>query len=221
MAERCGERATYVAVHSQRTLIRSGLRAVLAQEPDIEVVAEVGYEHLDDPGRRAVVDTLEVDVAVIDLDAPPVPVDVLVGAIRRRRRRVAIIGVHGGRRSDHVAAAATATVDSLVSRSTGASGVLTAIRGGEPHDRHPDVERRMLPGREVLTAREQEVLRHISAGLTTAQSAQLLQVSPKTVDNHKQRMFVKLQVQNQAHAVAVAHRAGILGAPDPERAVGA
>jgi DNA-binding CsgD family transcriptional regulator len=36
-------------------------------------------------------------------------------------------------------------------------------------------------------------------------------VSPKTVDNHKQRIFSKLGVQNQAHAVALAHRIGLLG----------
>ena len=64
------------------------------------------------------------------------------------------------------------------------------------------------------------MLRHISAGLTTQQSAQLLEVSPKTVDNHKQRMFAKLQVQNQAHAVAVAHRAGILR-PQQDEVTGA
>jgi DNA-binding CsgD family transcriptional regulator len=56
------------------------------------------------------------------------------------------------------------------------------------------------------------VLRQIASGLTTQQSAAVLHVSPKTVDNHKQRIFAKLRVQNQAHAVAVAHRAGILHA---------
>jgi DNA-binding CsgD family transcriptional regulator len=64
----------------------------------------------------------------------------------------------------------------------------------------------------VLTKREQEVLRHVAAGLTTQESARVLLVSPKTVDNHKQRIFNKLDVQSQAHAVAVAYRIGILSA---------
>jgi DNA-binding CsgD family transcriptional regulator len=35
-------------------------------------------------------------------------------------------------------------------------------------------------------------------------------ISPKTVENHKQRIFAKLGVQNQAHAVAVAMRSGLV-----------
>ena len=47
--------------------------------------------------------------------------------------------------------------------------------------------------------------------MTAADCAAALHVSPKTVDNHKQRIFSKLGVQNQAHAVALAHRIGLLG----------
>jgi DNA-binding CsgD family transcriptional regulator len=41
-------------------------------------------------------------------------------------------------------------------------------------------------------------------------------ISPKTVENHKQRIFSKLGVQNQAHAVAVAVRQGLV---DPTRRI--
>lgn len=44
---------------------------------------------------------------------------------------------------------------------------------------------------------------------------QPLLVSAKTIENHKQRIFAKLEVQNQAHAVAKAHRLGILRPKDP------
>jgi DNA-binding CsgD family transcriptional regulator len=42
--------------------------------------------------------------------------------------------------------------------------------------------------------------------------AEAMGISPKTVENHKQRIFSKLGVQNQAHAVAVAMRQGLLSA---------
>jgi len=62
----------------------------------------------------------------------------------------------------------------------------------------------------VLSRREVEVLTGISSGCTTQRVATALGISPKTVENHKQRIFVKLGVQNQAHAVAVASRQGLL-----------
>jgi len=54
------------------------------------------------------------------------------------------------------------------------------------------------------------VLTGISVGCTTQRVAAALGISPKTVENHKQRIFAKLGVQNQAHAVAVASRRGLL-----------
>jgi DNA-binding CsgD family transcriptional regulator len=45
-----------------------------------------------------------------------------------------------------------------------------------------------------------------------------LNISPKTVENHKQRIFRKLGVQNQAHAISVAMRSGLMR---PERVIDA
>jgi DNA-binding NarL/FixJ family response regulator len=55
-----------------------------------------------------------------------------------------------------------------------------------------------------LTERQVAVLQAIAHGLTSSEVATLLGISPKSVDNHKQRIYAKLGVQSQAHAVAVA-----------------
>ena len=57
-----------------------------------------------------------------------------------------------------------------------------------------------------LTGREADVLALVGAGRTSRQISAELHISPKTVENHKQRIFGKLGVQNQAHAVSVAMR---------------
>jgi DNA-binding CsgD family transcriptional regulator len=57
-----------------------------------------------------------------------------------------------------------------------------------------------------LTAREREVLSLIAKGLAGKQVAKLLRISPKTVEQHKTRIYGKLGVANQAEAVAVAGR---------------
>jgi DNA-binding CsgD family transcriptional regulator len=51
----------------------------------------------------------------------------------------------------------------------------------------------------------------VADGLVTAQVAMLLGITRKSVENHKQRIFAKLGVQSQAHAVAVAVGSGLLG----------
>jgi DNA-binding CsgD family transcriptional regulator len=59
---------------------------------------------------------------------------------------------------------------------------------------------------ETLTTREREVLSLIARGLAGKQMAHLLGISPKTVEQHKTRIYGKLGVANQAEAVAVAGR---------------
>ncbi len=68
----------------------------------------------------------------------------------------------------------------------------------------------------TLTGRELEVLRLIGAGLTTQEISALLGVTRRTIENHKRRIFAKLGVQSQAHAVASAARLGLLAAPAAE-----
>lgn len=60
------------------------------------------------------------------------------------------------------------------------------------------------PGRAALTPRESQILQRIAEGMSSAQVASSLGLSPRTVDNHKQRIYAKLGVRSQAHAIAMA-----------------
>ena len=198
---------TRLVVQDRRRLVCSGLALLADAEDDIDLVGAVH----DDQQLRELVAHRTVDVVVLEVRVDDWPVAELVADVHDTCGPVRVIGLHAGRRSDHVAFARAAGISLLLPYGASADQLFEAVRGAEPDPvSTPVVDRRVLHGRGVLTPREHEVLRHISAGLTTQQSAQLLEVSPKTVDNHKQRMFAKLRVQNQAHAVAVAHRAGIL-----------
>jgi DNA-binding CsgD family transcriptional regulator len=64
----------------------------------------------------------------------------------------------------------------------------------------------------TLTPRELEILTLVGAGMTSIAASNRLNISRKTVENHKQRIFAKLGVQNQAHAVSVAMRTGLMRA---------
>ena len=68
-------------------------------------------------------------------------------------------------------------------------------------------------GLDRITAREREVLRLAIAGETAGSSAQLLGISVRTVELHRQSILIKLQVKNLTQAVRVIAIAAVLRAP--------
>jgi DNA-binding CsgD family transcriptional regulator len=71
------------------------------------------------------------------------------------------------------------------------------------------------PGEDLLTAREQEVLRLVAEGHSNSRIAGALFISPKTVSVHVSRIIAKLAVANRVEAAALAHRLGLLPAAPP------
>jgi DNA-binding NarL/FixJ family response regulator len=65
------------------------------------------------------------------------------------------------------------------------------------------------PAAETLTGREREVLKLLARGITQAEIAEKLFISPKTVGGHIQRVLEKLGVHSRAQAVALAHEQGL------------
>ena len=66
------------------------------------------------------------------------------------------------------------------------------------------------PTVEALSAREQEILRHLAEGATSKEIAVILGLAPKTVENHRARILDKLGVANSAAAVRTALAQGLL-----------
>ncbi len=62
---------------------------------------------------------------------------------------------------------------------------------------------------ERITTREREILKHMCDGRTSKQTASLLKISPKTVDNHKANIMAKLGLHTRAQLVKFALRKGI------------
>ena len=85
---------------------------------------------------------------------------------------------------------------------------------GAPRNPVPDASS------QRLTAREVEVVEAIADGLSNRVIGRRLGITEKTVDNHKQRIYAKLGVQSQAHAVAVTLATGVLGGGRRTQAAG-
>ena len=61
----------------------------------------------------------------------------------------------------------------------------------------------------ILTNREQEVLRYVAAGMTNNEIAQKLTISPRTVETHRSNMMHKLEITTQAELIRYAFQQGI------------
>jgi DNA-binding NarL/FixJ family response regulator len=64
-----------------------------------------------------------------------------------------------------------------------------------------------------LTKRELQVLGRLATGLTPAEIARELWISPKTVASHLQRVLAKMRVHSRIHAIALAHEHGLIAPP--------
>jgi DNA-binding NarL/FixJ family response regulator len=201
-------------VQERRHLIRAGLADLLADYPGIEVDGAVATA----VELLAACETRAPDVVVLELEAPW-DVQVLIGQLVALAPDVRVVALHHGRNDDHRRHADEVGVHALASYGVGTASIVAGIRQ-EPCLAFSSEDRRRPKGRATITPRELQVLRHLADGYTAAECAVSLGVSRKTVDNHKQRIFSKLNVQNQAHAVSLAHRMGLLGRPIARSAAG-
>ncbi len=102
-------------------------------------------------------------------------------------------------------AAVHAGITTLVPTARGLSGLLRALRADGP---------RALPhprDGSALTEREVEVVSLLASGHSVTEMARLLDLSPRTVENHKRRIYVKLGVGTQIQAVSRATSIGLSG----------
>ena len=164
------------------------------------------------------------DVAVLEADAVEWDSGRLVRALKRAVPQMRILGLSTGEMSRaDTARAHRDGIRDVLPRSAGIDRILVALRATSPIQRlrvpHGWAEHSSTadPAEAVLTPRELTILNLVGAGFTSREISTQLTISHKTVENHKQRIFGKLGVQNQAHAVSVAMRLGLIR---PERVIG-
>lgn len=205
-----------VLLADDHAIVREGLRALLDEEGDIEVVGQAA------DGRDAVdqAQHLEPDVVVMDIGMPR-----LNGVEATRRiletnpdTRILILSQHqdDGHVLDALWAGATGY---LLKRDAGADlthGIRTIAGGGVVL--HSQAARILLEaylrcecaGRmdsfERLTNREREVLILVAEGYTNQQIAEILHISPKTVDGHRTSLMYKLGLHSRTEVVKYALR---------------
>lgn len=202
------DRVLRVAVQDRQRLFRDGLAMVLRTEADLSVVATAATA----AELVAATEGQPLDVVVLELDSPDWDACRLVAALRRRHPRLAIVGTWAQESTRPSIRAYQAGIRCVFPRKAGVRALLQTLRNLPAPSSTPASSGvvRLEERRTVLTPREVEVLGGIAAGATARGVADTMGISPKTVENHKERIFSKLGVQNQTHAVAIALRQGWL-----------
>ena len=209
-----------VVVQQRQRLFREGLGQLLQAEHDLAVVATASTS-LE---LSQACEEHRPDVVVMEADAVEWDPGRLARTLRRAVPTVRIIGLSTGEMSRADAARAHRDgIRDVLPRSAGIGRILAAVRATSAVHRVRTQADSVTVGapaespERVLTPRELTILNLVGAGFTSREISAQLAISHKTVENHKQRVFGKLGVQNQAHAVSVAMRLGLIR---PERVIG-
>ena len=201
------------------TLVRHGLRKILEEQPDWEVVSEVG------DGREAVREAVaqKPDVAIIDVAMPLLNgIDATQQIVRRvPDTRVLMLSMHAD--EAYVMRALQAGATGYMVKDSAGKELLTAVETVSTGRRYfsPAIEKlvqdenRAAGGGfadryETLSAREREIFQLIAEARSNKEVAALLDISPATVETHRARILQKLDVHNIAEVVLYAVRRGII-----------
>lgn len=200
-------RVVQVALQSSSRLFRDTLSSFLSARPDVTVVGTVA-----EADRMPALCELRRPDAVI-FDAGPHLHEICrpVNNLVERFPELNVIVTYRDAAEAHLAAACKAGVSWLVPESHGLEAMLTVLR--RRRGRHA-----ARPSRGEMTDRELEVLMLAGSGHSVTEMAELLRISPLTVENVKRRIYAKLDVNSGAHAVSRAASLGILDQhPPPAR----
>jgi DNA-binding NarL/FixJ family response regulator len=211
-----------VVLVDDQAMVRTGLRMVLAAEPDIEVVGEAA----DGAAGVQVVTRTRPDVVLLDVRMPG------VDGLEAARRIVAaelptrVVVLTTFDEDEYVAAALRAGVSGFLLKVAPPEDLVAAVRtvaaGHGLLD--PAVTLRVIesfaaapapdPARAgalaQLTERETDVLALVAAGLSNAEIAARLYLGEATVKTHVSRVLLKLGLRDRVQAVAFAYESGLV-----------
>jgi DNA-binding NarL/FixJ family response regulator len=208
-----------VLVVDDQSMVRAGLRLLLANEPDIEVVAEAGN------GLEAVAQAERFRPAVVLMDIRMPELDGLAATdqILRQPDPPTIVVLTTFDQNEYVYRALRAGAAGFLLKDAPSSRLIAAVRAAATGDSliEPSITQRLVerfaepvaaadipPQLEHLTERELDVFRLIARGLSNAEIAAEMVVAESTVKTHVARILTKLGVRDRVQAVVVSYETG-------------
>jgi DNA-binding NarL/FixJ family response regulator len=210
-----------VILADDQPLIRSGLRMLIEHTPDIDVAGEAGT------GAEAVrlVRDTDPDVVVMDIRMPGIDGIEATRMITAGDSRARVLVLTTFDDDDYVYGALRAGASGFLVKDMALEDILTAIRVVAAGDAiiAPGVTRRLIgqfaspsrldrKRRELtgITDREREVLRLVGLGMSNAEIAATLYITPSTAKTHVARLLAKLGARDRVQLVITAYQADLI-----------
>lgn len=209
-----------ILLADDHALVRQGVRLILDAQPDLQVVAEAG----DGAEAVEIVRRQEVDLAVLDVAMPRMTGLQAAREIARRRSGLPILMLSMHDNEQYFFGALKAGASGYVLKSVADEDLVAACRAAmrdEPflypgavtalirnyldRARHGDE----TPD-QILTPREEEVLKLVAEGHSSKEIADLLFISIKTVQRHRANLLQKLGLRDRLDLTRYAIRAGLI-----------
>ena len=211
---------TRILLADDHTVVRRGLRMVLEAAPDLDVVAEAsdGIEAVERALRE------DIDLAILDVAMPRRTGLQAARELSRRRPELKLLMLSMHEVEQYFFEAIKAGASGYVLKTAAGRDLVEACRSamrGEPFLYPPAVRgiirdylERAADGdglrEEPLTARELEVLKLVAEAYTSEQIAELLTISPRTVERHRENLMGKLGMRDRVQLTRYAIRRGLV-----------
>jgi two-component system response regulator NreC len=208
-----------ILIADDHGVMRAGLRALLEDEPAMEVIGEASNAeqvfHL--------VETLRPDIVLLDIGMPGPNGIEITRQLKKTYPQIQVLILTVYEDESLLREAIRAGAAGFVIKRAAEEELMAAIRAVSQGYMyiHPaithllvkDLSPKVEPQKgtiEALTRRELEIMRYIIRGYTTRQIAEALFISTRTVEGHRASIFSKLGVKNRAELVAFAEKYGLM-----------
>jgi len=207
-----------ILIVDDHAVVRDGLKMIIEAQDDLRVVG-TSANGLDAVARAQ---TLRPDVIIMDIAMPEMNGIEACRLICQNQPAIKVIILSMYHNSEHIFRALQAGAQGYLLKDSAGSEVVTALRAvmkgqrffGRGVELPPDMRTCQIAETtkspiDSLSRREREVLQHVVEGRTSAEIAELLSLSPKSVETYRSRLMLKLGIGNIPTLVKFALQHGI------------
>lgn len=205
------------------SIVRDGIRLLLEQAEGLEIIDEAsdGEEALEKLKNHQVANT-QPDLVLMDISLPGMSGIQTTQVISRLHKSVRVLMLSMHNNEDYILRSVEAGAFGYILKDSSSDEMVKAIRmiaGGDKYYSSPvasiilngymqQLKKGTRQGRDVqpsrLSNKEKEILQFLVDGMSSREIAERLQLSVRTVDNHRANMMRRLQVRNAAELVRIA-----------------
>jgi len=209
-----------VLVADDHTILRQGIKALLDNQEGIEVIGEAkdGREAL------AIIEETLPDVILMDIAMPGLNGLEATRRIKKKFPRMKVLVLTMYTNEEYIFQILNAGANGYLVKETAFQDLISAIKAVYKNEAFmsPSISKKVINSYikkaqddeeqtcEILTTREREILQLIAEGHSSKKIAELLFISPKTVETHRTHIMDKLNIHNRTGLIKYAIRKGMV-----------